>query len=99
MVDTAQLGPAFEALTQLAQLSRAGAHGLPAQVDIRPHWSGIGFSLLGRNFVAPLGEVSEMLKCRHSRTCPVFSPGFKAWPMCAAGCCPSSIWPCFTVSG
>src|SRR5690625_2747134 len=75
MAATAQLGPAFEALPQLAQLSRAGAHGLPAQVDIRPHWSGIGFSLLGRNFVAPLGEVSEMLEV------PAFThlPGVQPW--------------------
>ena len=75
MTDTAQLGPAFEALTQLAQLSRAGAHGLPGQVDVRPHWSGIGFALMGRNFVVPLGEVSEMLEV------PAFThlPGVQPW--------------------
>lgn len=75
MEDAAQSGPAFAALAQLAQRSRAGAHGLPAQVDIRPHWSGIGFALLGRNFVAPLGEVSEMLEV------PAFThlPGVQPW--------------------
>lgn len=75
MADAAQLGPAFEALTQLAERSRAGAHGLPAQVDIRPHWSGIGFALMGRNFVTPLGEVSEMLEV------PAFThlPGVQPW--------------------
>ncbi len=53
---------AFQALVQLAQRSRAAARGLPAQADIRPQWSGIGFSLMGSLFVAPMGEVSEMLE-------------------------------------
>lgn len=53
---------AFEALVNLARQSRAAARGLPAQADIRPQWSGIGFSLMGSLFVAPMGEVSEMLE-------------------------------------
>lgn len=53
---------AFEVLAELAQQSRAAARGLPAQIDARPQWSGIGFSLLGSHFVAPLDEVSEMLE-------------------------------------
>ncbi len=53
---------AFEALLNLARQSRAAARGLPAQADIRPQWSGIGFSLMGSLFVAPMGEVSEMLE-------------------------------------
>jgi twitching motility protein PilI len=71
----AESGVAFEALTQLAERSRAAARGLPAQVDIRPHWSGIGFALMGCNFVAPMGEVSEMLEV------PAFThlPGVQPW--------------------
>ncbi|MDQ2076575.1 chemotaxis protein CheW [Marinimicrobium sp. ABcell2] len=71
----AESGAAFEALTQLAERSRAAARGLPAQVDIRPHWSGIGFALMGSYFVAPLGEVSEMLEV------PAFThlPGVQPW--------------------
>lgn len=53
---------AFNALVSLARQSRAAAKGLPAQADIRPQWSGIGFSLMGNLFVAPMGEVSEMLE-------------------------------------
>lgn len=53
---------AFKALAELAQLTRQYARGLPGQVDIQPHWSGIGFSLLGRRFVAPMGQVAEMLE-------------------------------------
>lgn len=66
---------AFQALVQLAQLSRAAARGLPAQADIRPHWSGIGFSLMGSYFVAPMGEVSEMLEV------PSYThlPGVQPW--------------------
>lgn len=66
---------AFHALLDLAQRSRAAARGLPAQVDIRPEWSGIGFSLMGNYFVAPIGEVSEMLEV------PNFThlPGVQPW--------------------
>lgn len=66
---------AFEALLNLAQQSRAAARGLPAQADIRPQWSGIGFSLMGSRFVSPMGEVSEMLEV------PSYThlPGVQPW--------------------
>lgn len=66
---------AFQALLDLAHRSRAAARGLPAQADIRPHWSGIGFSLMGSYFVAPMGEVSEMLEV------PSYThlPGVQPW--------------------
>ncbi|HEY7883945.1 MAG TPA: chemotaxis protein CheW [Cellvibrionaceae bacterium] len=51
------------------------AKGLPAQIDARPQWSGIGFSLLGNYFVAPLDEVAEMLEV------PPYThlPGVQGW--------------------
>lgn len=66
---------AFQALVGLAMQSRRAAKGLPSQVDTKPHWSGIGFELLGRHFVAPMGEVSEMLEV------PYYTrlPGVKPW--------------------
>ncbi len=66
---------AFASLVDLAQRSRSAARGLPAQVDIRPHWSGIGFMLMGQRFAVPLGEVSEMLEI------PPFThlPGVQPW--------------------
>jgi twitching motility protein PilI len=66
---------AFEALLNLSRQSRAAAKGLPAQADIRPQWSGIGFSLMGSLFVAPMGEVSEMLEV------PSYThlPGVQPW--------------------
>lgn len=66
---------AFEALVDLAERSRASAKGLPAQADVRPHWSGIGFYLMGSYLVAPMGEVSEMLEI------PSYThlPGVQSW--------------------
>jgi twitching motility protein PilI len=66
---------AFQTLVLLAQQARAAAQGLPAQADIRPEWSGIGFSLMGCRFVAPIGEISEMLEV------PPFThlPGVQPW--------------------
>jgi twitching motility protein PilI len=68
---------AFQALLTLAQRSRAAARGLPAQADIRPHWSGIGFSLMGSYFVAPIGEVSEMLEVPNHTHLPGVQPWVK----------------------
>lgn len=66
---------AFEALSELARSSRAVAKGLPAQINARPQWSGIGFSLLGSHFVVPMGEVAEMLEV------PGYThlPGVQSW--------------------
>ncbi|MBL4827771.1 MAG: chemotaxis protein CheW [Spongiibacteraceae bacterium] len=55
-----QLEP-FAALLDIAERSVRNAKGLPAQVDIKPYWSGIGFTLAGHRFVAPMGEVAEIL--------------------------------------
>jgi len=65
---------AFQALVDMAQQSRLSAAGLPAQIDIKPHWSGIGFELLGKRFVAPMGEVSEMLEVPVSTRLPGVQP-------------------------
>ncbi|MDO3383180.1 chemotaxis protein CheW [Gilvimarinus algae] len=66
---------AFLALAQLAQSSRNAARGLPAQLDVREQWSGVGFTLLGSHFVAPMDEVAEMLEV------PSFThlPGVQPW--------------------
>ncbi len=66
---------AYGVLVGLALQCRGAAKGLPAQVNIKPHWSGIGFELLGRRYVAPMGEVSEMLEV------PVYTrlPGVQPW--------------------
>jgi twitching motility protein PilI len=68
---------AFKALLDLAERSRTTATGLPAQADIRPQWSGIGFSLMGNYFVAPIGEVSEMLQIPNYTHLPGVQPWVK----------------------
>lgn len=65
----------FELLARIDHQCRSSARGLPAQVDIAPHWSGIGFRLMGLPMVAPMGEVVEMLQL------PAYTrlPGVHAW--------------------
>lgn len=67
----------FAALEAIARRSLACARGLPARLEIVPHWSGVGFSLLGERMVVPMGEVAEMLLLPpHTRL-----PGVKPWVM------------------
>jgi twitching motility protein PilI len=61
---------AFDTLVAMAELSLSHAKGLPAQVDVKPYWSGVGFSLFGARYVAPMGEVSEMLEMPHFTRLP-----------------------------
>jgi twitching motility protein PilI len=68
---------AFAALLNLAHCSREVARGLPSQTDIRPLWSGIGFMLMGNYFVAPIGEVSEMLEVPNYTHLPSVQPWVK----------------------
>lgn len=51
----------FDILTEIDALSRSRAGGLPAsEEDARP-WHGIGFALADQHYVAPMGEVTEIL--------------------------------------
>lgn len=65
----------FAILLDIARRSVDQAQGLPAQVDIKPYWSGIGFQLGGNRFVAPMGEVVEIL----SQPSSTRLPGVKPW--------------------
>lgn len=71
----AETSLAFRTLADVAVNTRLTARGLPAQADIKPHWSGIGFVLFGRRFVAPMGEISEMLEVPHYTQLP----GVQGW--------------------
>ena len=57
---SAQAAP-FAVLTDIAQRSRAMAAGLPEQQEAVELWNGIGFVLAGERYVAPMGEVTEIL--------------------------------------
>ena len=65
----------FALLQDIANRSLQSAQGLPAQVNVVPLWSGIGFSLGNYRFVAPMGEVSEILVQPPSTRLP----GVKPW--------------------
>lgn len=71
----AEYQAAYRALVDMAHRSKTSAKGLPAQRDIKPQWSGVGFSLLGSQFVSPMGAVSELLEV------PTYTrlPGVQPW--------------------
>ncbi len=66
---------AFELLLQIDRRCRLLAADLPSQPTRQDSWSGIGFRLGEHWYVAPMGEVSEVL---HE---PRFTqlPGVKSW--------------------
>lgn len=65
---------AYKALTSLAALSRKSAKGLPAQIDVVPRWSGVGFSFLGFRFVTPMGQMAELMEVPASTKLPGVQP-------------------------
>lgn len=65
----------FRLLVELERRSKQCAQGLPAQEEVVEYWHGIGFLLAGQRFVAPMGEVSEILHL--PRVTQV--PGVKNW--------------------
>jgi twitching motility protein PilI len=66
---------AFELLLQIDQRCRLLAADLPSQPTRQNSWSGIGFRLGEYWYVAPMGEVSEVL--HEPRVTQV--PGVKPW--------------------
>ncbi len=65
----------FLVLTDIGRRSRALAAGLPAQEEVVELWNGIGFSLAGQKYVAPMGEVIEILHVpRYTQV-----PGVEHW--------------------
>lgn len=66
---------AFNKLVEYFLRCRRQAASLPMQVDAVQYWSGVGFTLNGRRFLAPLDEVSEILSV------PAYTrvPGVVGW--------------------
>lgn len=70
----------FSVLTDIAKRSRSLSRGLPAQEEAIELWNGIGFILHGQRYVAPMGEVVEILHIpRHTQV-----PGVKSFMLGAA---------------
>ena len=65
----------FQLLCDIDQRCRVLAAGLPSQQETVQTWSGIGFRMGGRLFVAPMGEVTEVL---HEPRYTLL-PGVKSW--------------------
>ncbi|WP_160151699.1 chemotaxis protein CheW [Microbulbifer sp. ALW1] len=65
----------YLALVDIANRAKAQAQGLPARQEIKPYWTGIGFSLLGHRFVAPMEDVVELLEVPQY----TFIPGVQPW--------------------
>lgn len=66
---------AFQLLFDIDQRCRTLAAGLPFQETRQQDWSGIGFRMGERCYVAPMGEVSEILhEPRYAAL-----PGVKPW--------------------
>lgn len=64
----------FYYLVELAVKARSNALPTPMESDQSPRQSGIGFSLLGRRFVAPMGQIAEMLELPSSTRLPGVQP-------------------------
>jgi twitching motility protein PilI len=61
---------AYATLTALAQRSQQMAVELPAKENAQTHWNGLGFSLLGQRFVAPMSEVAELMRLPQATRLP-----------------------------
>jgi len=68
------MSDAFDALQELANQSRQSAKGLPARQETAPRWSGIGFSILGQHFVAPMSHVAELMEVPAATKLPGVQP-------------------------
>lgn len=65
----------FQLLVTLDRQCRSQAAGLPSQQQTVQTWSGVGFRMGDRYFVAPMGEVAEVLhEPRYTQL-----PGVKGW--------------------
>ncbi|WP_226704640.1 chemotaxis protein CheW [Microbulbifer elongatus] len=65
----------YLALVDIANRAKAQAQGLPARQEVKPYWTGIGFSLLGHRFVAAMEDVVELLEVPQY----TFIPGAQPW--------------------
>jgi twitching motility protein PilI len=51
----------FDLLLEIAARASRSVDVPEARLPVLPHWTGIGFSVLGQRLVAPMGSISEIL--------------------------------------
>lgn len=78
---------AFELLLDIDRRCRLLAADLPSQETRLQRWSGIAFRVGPNAYVAPMGEVAEVLHEPRCTLMPGSNPGSRAWPTCAGACC------------
>ncbi len=60
----------FSCLLEIAERSQQLALELPAKENAQTHWNGLGFSLMGHRFVAPMGEIAELMRVPQATRLP-----------------------------
>lgn len=60
----------FELLVTIAERSQALALELPPKENAQTHWNGLGFKLLGQQFVTPMGEIAELMQVPYATRLP-----------------------------
>ena len=70
-----KVSAAYRTLYDYSERCKGNSTGLPKTEVLKVYWSGIGFSLEGKNYVAPLDETAEILRI------PSYTnvPGVKKW--------------------
>lgn len=70
-----KVSAAYRSLYDYSERCKESSTGLPETKELKVYWSGIGFSLEGKNYVAPLDETAEILQI------PSYTnvPGVKKW--------------------
>jgi len=70
-----KVSAAYRTLYDYSERCKENSTGLPKTEELKVYWSGIGFSLEGKNYVAPLDETAEILQI------PSYTnvPGVKKW--------------------
>lgn len=70
----------FQTLQSIAERCLQLAAGLPAQEEAVELWNGIGFTVAGKQYVAPMGTITEILHLpKYTKV-----PGVKGWMYGAA---------------
>lgn len=60
----------FTRLLSIAERSQALSLDLPPKENAQTHWNGLGFKLLGQQFVSPMGDIAELMQVPYATRLP-----------------------------